>query len=172
MWAVTRPECIHPSLHRSIHLLLLSTLHELDLCKRCTDRSEINYCPWMLWEGSKWPLCLFGINGGNCEDKRRDLCLHKYSRVSPQSVPWAASACSRLLESIVDGFWHSSLRHIKAHFAHVALCFPASLCVFNARGSARLSCQHKIMCRCRTADRPEETTDTLFQFDLRQQHFF
>lgn len=26
------------------------------------------------------PLCLFGINGGNLQDKRRDLCLHKYSR--------------------------------------------------------------------------------------------
>lgn len=60
---------------------------------------------------------------------------------------WLASTCSHWLESIVDGFWHSGLRLIKAHFAHVALCFPASLCVFNARGSAGLSCRHKIMCR-------------------------
>lgn len=55
----------------------------------------MNYCLWMLREGSKWPLCLFGINGGNFEDKRRDLCLHKYSRVGPRSAPREAGSRPR-----------------------------------------------------------------------------
>lgn len=67
---------VHPSIPPLIHPSLLSTLHELDLCKRCRGGSEMNYCLSMLREGSKWPPCLFGINGGNFKDKRRVLCLH------------------------------------------------------------------------------------------------
>lgn len=38
---------VHPSIPPSIHPSA-TAFHELDLCKRSRERSEMNYCLWML----------------------------------------------------------------------------------------------------------------------------